>query len=282
MLVYSNVKKEDLFDLIKLGFDEIEKKRTYEILKLRNGKINLTLFASGKLVVGGKEKDIDGLKKIFNFNKFDKVSFPNKNELVLGQNVIGSDEALKGDTFGGIIVCAFYCKEEDVFTLQNLGVKDSKQYDSQKILFIAEQIKNQFPESYFIKEISPQDYNDLLLIETTTKVLNDMHEFAGHILKRRFGDKINQVVDEFPGCKVGDIITKYAESKYLAVAAASILAKARGIEQIKELSEEAKINFPLGSSHVKKALGELRESKLNPKLYCKTNFRNVKLEYEIV
>jgi ribonuclease HIII len=84
------------------------------------------------------------------------------------------------------------------------------------------------------------------------------------------------VVDKFPGCQVGEVQEEKAESKYLEVAAASILARDAALRQLNALSAQAGFHLPKGSTHVQLALVELKHRKLNFTQFVKINFWNVK------
>lgn len=273
-LVYTNVKKEDL-DSLK-DFVSIELKSKYEQLRLKKDNILLILYSSGKLVV--QTNDEKKAQKIL--SNLERVPMPNKTQMALTQNIIGTDESLKGDTFGGLIVAGFYCKQENVETLKKFKIKDSKQLSDEQIIKFAEFIKRQYPNCYFIYEMYPTQYNDLISIKTITQLMNDMHQIVGEKLKVAFPNT-HHVVDKFPGCTVGDIQETRAESRYLAVATASILARARAIEQIQTLERKAKFKIPFGSTHVTDALNELKLKNLNPRDFCKVEFKNVKKIFDL-
>lgn len=272
-LVYTNVRLEDLKQLEHNGYHKVETTNMYELIRLKNDTTSIILYSSGKLVIQTSKENEPILDKLFS-KHFERESFPHKEEFALKQNVIGSDEALKGDTFGGIVVASFYCAEEDISKLKEIGVKDSKDLSKEQIISLAEKLKQEFPNNFVIQELTPTDYNDLLSIETITKVLNDLHALVGLLLKRNFKG-ILHIVDEYPGCNVGDIRITQAESKYLAVAAASILAKSKGIEQLTKLSKKAKFELPFGSTHVLLALERLKGKNVNPREFCKLEFKNV-------
>ena len=66
-----------------------------------------------------------------------------------------------------------------------------------------------------------------------------------------------------------------AESKYVEVAAASVLARATGLKQLNYLSTLVGFTVPKGSTHVKEALQELKEKSLKFEKFVKTSFGNV-------
>ena len=173
-------------------------------------------------------------------------------------DVIGSDESLKGDTFGGIVVAAVKADEKIRKQLIQLGVKDSKKLSDNTCLKLAKKIEKL--TSCEVKNIFPEEYNDFKDNQTT--LLNKLHKECYSYLKPGF-----HVVDKYPGCNVGDLIKIKADAQYVEVAAASILARAHALQQLKELSNRAKFSIPKGSTHVKHALEKIK--KFNPRLWLK-------------
>lgn len=179
--------------------------------------------------------------------------------------IIGSDESLKGDTFGGVVVAAVKADDEMREKLMQFGVTDSKKITDRKVLSIAEKIKK--TAECEVRNIFPEEYNK----KKITDWLNKLHKECYNYLKPG-----KHVVDKYPGCNVGEIVVTKAESKYVEVAAASILARAAALKQIDSLSELAGFRLPKGSTHVKHALQELKAKGLDFKKFVKTDFKNVK------
>lgn len=177
---------------------------------------------------------------------------------------IGSDESLKGDTFGGLVVAAVKADDQVRQQLIDMGVDDSKKLQDVAVIYLAEKIKN--VAQYEVVAVLPEEYNQHKL----TALLNKMHRQAAHAL----GAGIH-VVDLYPGCTVGDIKETGAESKYPEVAAASILARAEALNQLHRLSKETGFAIPKGSTHVSEALQKLKASGLPPERFVKLHFRNV-------
>jgi ribonuclease HIII len=190
--------------------------------------------------------------------------------------IIGSDESLKGDTFGGIVVAAVFCDEKIRSKLISLRVCDSKLLDNSAILKIAPEIMKVAP--YHFENIYPKDYNKYEM----TPLLNRLHKvcFDSTIDLLDIDEKkkinVKHVVDKYPGCKTGDIILEKAESKYIEVAAASIIARYYALMQIEELSKRMGFKIPLGSTHVEHALIMLKKSSFDPNDFVKTSFSNVR------
>ncbi len=185
---------------------------------------------------------------------------------------IGSDEALKGDTFGGIVVAAVRADDEVRKQLEEMGVKDSKKLTDQKIRVLAERIRGIAP--VFFVSMLPLQFNQEVAKYSLTGVMNKLHEKVTSRLRK---EEEEVIVDQFPGCDVHKAtIVQKAEDLYIEVAAASIIARAEGLLQIKELSIMVGFQLPLGSTHVLESLIKIRDGKKDFNALAKTSFRNVK------
>ena len=74
-------------------------------------------------------------------------------------SVIGSDEVGTGDFFGPITVVAAYVRKEDIPLMKELGVRDSKDLNDEKIIAIAKVIKDVVPFS--LMTLKNEKYNQL-------------------------------------------------------------------------------------------------------------------------
>ncbi len=181
--------------------------------------------------------------------------------------IIGSDESLKGDTFGGLVAAGVKADDKLREELDKLGVRDSKKIADRKILLMAKRIKGM--AEYKVRAVFPEEYNKSEL--TLTPWLNKLHQECYDHLKPG-----KHVVDKYPGCDVGEVVEEKAEDKYVEVAAASILARAAALEQMDKLSVKAGFELLRGSTHVKSALLELKKRGLDFKEFVKMDFKNVK------
>jgi len=261
MVVFNNVKKKDIEHL----GDQEEIKTIYESLRMKHHEVMMILYTSGKLLLQGKK---DKVEKVAELLRKAGIGKEIKSEEFRKESgwVIGSDEALKGDTFGGLVVAAVKADNNIRKKLAELGVKDSKKLDDNEIVVMAKKIR--MIAGCEVKSILPWEYNRM---KHVTLMLNHLH----HECAKYLGPG-KHVVDLYPGCAVGDIRETKAESKYIEVAAASILARAAGLEQLNFLSKEAKFVVPKGSTHVKDGLKQLQERKLDFRRFVKVEFNNVK------
>ncbi len=263
MVSIDNVTEKSLKRLKKYGFKEEKPKSDRELIRYA-GATTLTLFKTGKLLIQGSEQDVKETKKIAEFlgigesPKFSGVA-------------VGTDETLKGDTFGGIVVCGFKADDSIRDELKEIGVRDSKSLLKPEIVRLAKELIEKFPDNYHVENIFPKQYNKLNIKMSVTEILDQLHKKCYNKLART----AVHIVDEYPGCSVGNIVEKKAESKYFEVAAASIIARYFGLKQIRELEMKAGFFIPLGSSNVESGLLELRKKSLDKADYVKIKFKNV-------
>ena len=264
MAVFTHVEESDIHILCKNGFSKEDIKTIYEEHRLRYKDVTLVHYNSGKLLLQGSSssvKEVDKVIRSLGIGEKVKQETYRKEEGI----IIGSDETLKGDTFGGLVVAAVKADKEKRKELIQLGVADSKTLSDKEILPMADKIRK-IVECQ-VKAILPEEYNRS---EGMTNLMNRMHKEVANYLKPG-----THIVDKYPGCAVGDIAEEKAESKYVEVAAASILARAAGLRQLDYLSMKAGFTIPKGSSHVKLALMELKERGLDFREFVKLHFRNV-------
>lgn len=262
MTVFTHVKQEDAQKLKDLGFLASEPKSTYEVIRYTKGNVTATLYTSGKLFLQGKEKDVEKIaEKLEGIGKKqEKIHFRKEEGWM-----IGSDESLKGDTFGGITIAAVKADAKLRQKLEELGVADSKKLSDAEVQRLAEEIKRLVPCE--VTSLLPEEYNTY---KGVTMLLNKYHQKLAQDLQGGI-----HVVDEYPGCTVGNIRETKAESKYLEVAAASILARSAALSQIAFLSTQAGFELPKGSTHVKEALERMKKEKQDFRKFVKLHFKNV-------
>jgi ribonuclease HIII len=170
---------------------------------------------------------------------------------------IGLDEAGKGDYFGPLVIGAVYVDEQTEPRLIELGVRDSKLLTDSRILALAEKIKALCP--HFVVPIEPKRYNELynkihhlnrLLAWGHAWTLEQMLEKvpANLAIIDQFGDKsyILQALRE-KGRSI-TIVQRPRAEEDVAVAAASILARARFVQQLEQLSKRVGTTLPKGAS----------------------------------
>lgn len=279
--------------------------------KIRNSQINntnsnikyvfimddtrITIYNSNAMTIQGSNSE-KIYKKIFNKEYCDVSDTSPKNniksEVNFDQNKInsvGSDEVGVGDFFGGLIVASAYVKTHDTSWLKSIGVKDSKLLNDEKIIEIYNLIKNKI--KHIVVIASPKDYNKMFNMYKNSHIIKAvMHNRALKQIADKIDDNYFIVIDEFASQKNYynylniakedsikiDVSTTKAESKYLCVACASIIARVHFLKQIETLSEELLIQLPLGASNTtipvvaKEIIARYGKEKLAA--YCKNHF----------
>ncbi|HRI39039.1 MAG TPA: ribonuclease HIII [Nitrospira sp.] len=171
---------------------------------------------------------------------------------------IGIDESGKGDYFGPLVVAAVFVNATTQGELRLMEVRDSKKISDGRVLEMAIDIKTICPHS--VIAIGPQKYNELYAkIKNLNRLLAWGHAKALETLLERgitceraisdqFGDErlILSALQE-KGQKISLEQRPKAESD-LAVAAASILARAEFLIRLKRLSSEVGTTLPKGAS----------------------------------
>ena len=192
-----------------------------------------------------------------------KIQHTNNREMELGYPIIGTDESGKGDYFGPLVSAGVYVNEQTAKELMAFGVKDSKGLSDTQNLKLAQKITQICRGSFTIIEISPERYNILYeQFKNENKNLNTLLAW-GHA--KAIEDVLSKVecniaiADQFAnenfilsklqerGKKI-KLIQMHKAEQNIAVAAASILARARFLEKLAKLSNEFNIELPKGAS----------------------------------
>lgn len=273
--------------LHKKGFLFKEAPHTFFSASSKKAKLSLKAYLKGTLLVQGKgtEEFIKFylepvLLKEIKFG-YEEILQPEKK-----QDKIGVDESGKGDYFGPLVIAGVYLPKGNIDTLKKMGVKDSKKLSPKKILNLAPKITSLLKTSKVT--IMPQKYNSLF-----RKIQNLNRMLAwGHA--RVIENLLNQVqckevlIDKFGNenlvknalLKKGKEINLSQRIKAesdLAVAAASIIAKAEFLKRLEEISKNYAIELPKGAGSKVDELGKKIVAKNGQDILehiAKTHFRN--------
>ena len=203
-------------------------------------------------------------------------------------NYIGSDEVGNGSYFGGIVTASVLVRDQaDVDFLLELGVRDSKKISDKKIREMAPQIKDRL--EYAVSEAIPAQYNQAIASGLHIKeIMAILHNYAIGKVSATNPDFV--LIDEFASAsKYSDYLEasnktiaysdrlrfeKKAESKYLAVAAASILARDAFLTQIDTMSDFLHMPIKQGvTAKVKEQIAQLMRMEIDLTQYAKVDFK---------
>lgn len=251
---------------------------------------SITIWSTGTLLIQGKEE----VKYKGIIESLLCVPYSKDTEDVIPQAcIIGSDEVGNGSYTGGMTAAAVYVPLAMVDSLKALGIKDSKSVSDSRIPQLAKEIKKYCP--YFIMSLSPQQYNRAIsngYNQVSLKVL--MHNYCAVKLQNAYhglkfdsyivdgftnqGTWDNYVAKEKEQTKVKAKLVPHAESLYLAVAAASILARESFLKQIEFLSRESGINLHQGvTSYVREDVLALKSRGFDLNDFVKLHFKNTEM-----
>ena len=179
---------------------------------------------------------------------------------------IGIDESGKGDYFGPLVIAAVFVTPVTQPDLVLLQVRDSKKISDGRILEMSPDIRMLCAHS--IVAIGPQRYNELYAkIKNLNRLLAWGHARALENLLQQvdcdlaiadqFGDErlILSALQE-KGKQIRLVQRTKAETD-MAVAAASILARAEFLQRLQKLSQELNTSLPKGASPAVELAGRM-------------------------
>ena len=184
---------------------------------------------------------------------------------------MGIDESGKGDFFGPMVIAAAYVDEAIAKDLKALNVRDSKTITTDKAaLDLAKKIRERLGDRFALVSIGPAAYNRLYTtMNSVNRILAWGHARAIENLLEKVPNCPRALSDQFgpeqqiqralqqKGRKIKLEQRHKAESD-IAVAAASILARAGFLLALAKLGEKYAVKLPKGASEqVKAAAGEL-------------------------
>ncbi|MGB9836902.1 MAG: ribonuclease HIII [Candidatus Saccharicenans sp.] len=170
---------------------------------------------------------------------------------------IGTDESGKGDFFGPLVVAGFFLPEGQEEVLRELGVKDCKRLSDNRVKEMAAILRKGYVHS--VVAIGPERYNELygrlknlnrLLAWGHARVIENILEKVNcqEALTDQFGDEKFVLQALLKKGKKINLVQKTKAEDDLAVAAASILARAEFLFRLEKLSQEVGVELPKGAS----------------------------------
>ncbi|MFX1485722.1 MAG: ribonuclease HII [Promethearchaeota archaeon] len=162
------------------------------------------------------------------------------------RKVLGIDEAGRGPVIGPMIMCGALIQERKTGQLLDIGVKDSKSLTPKRRVALSSQIAETL-DSYILLEISPREIdksvekNELNLLEARkmAELIEKLRSDIVYVDSPQVStDKYTRRIREGLSFRPQIVAENYAETKYPIVAAASILAKVRRDQIVKNLQDK--------------------------------------------
>ena len=239
----------------------------HAVFSYKRPSLKVTWYNSGKLLVQGK-----GTKEFIEFTLEPEVLVEAAFGGILDAQPeqleprIGVDESGKGDFFGPLVVAGVYINESIARTLDKLGIKDSKAIKSdKKIKKLAEGIRDIPGCVHSVVPIGNASYNRLhQQMRNVNKILAWGH---ARVIENLLGQRhrmepppLRAISDQFARNKATvknalmeegrqlELVQMHKAESDIAVAAASILARAMFVERLAALGREFDLELPKGAS----------------------------------
>lgn len=245
----------------------------YALWRGKKDKICVVAYESGKTTVQGKGT-AEFVQFILEPEILKELRFGYENELKQIENPdmflphAGIDESGKGDYFGPLVIACAFTDEKSAKALLDAGVADSKTIKSEaKIKQLDELIRKECANKFAVITIGPQTYNKMYAsFGTLNRLLAWGHAKALEELLTKVPDCRRAISDQFASTEDtvkralmerGRQITLEQHPKAeadVAVAAASILARAQFVKYLEKLSEKAGCVLPKGGGAQVKAM----------------------------
>lgn len=272
--------------------EPIRNEYSYQVsINDENDRISLHVFfgkKGNKIVLQGN-KELKLFKKAYDLIFGESLIPDDKPEQEPAYPYIGTDESGKGDYFGPLVIAGVYLTPQAGKLLKTLGIRDSKELSDYQIKQLATEIKKMNEIIFDVVLISPEKYNRLyakmgnlnrLMGWAHARVIENLLGKcdAGEVISDKFGnEKIILDALQQRGRSINLQQVTKAE-KFIAVAAASILARDAMVKWFNTHSKKYKLKIPKGSSlevesTAKNILKKYGEEELNRlvKLHFKTS-----------
>lgn len=268
----------------------------------------ITIYPTHKVVIQG-----ENVVKVVSKFKLPYVEYQkntkNNSPKYEYSSYIGCDEVGVGDYFGGIVCAAVYVDESIILKLRNLSVQDSKKLSDDQIKKLATKIMKIC--TYNVEAFTPAQFNDyyqsypnMNTIKTICHNTNIVQLQRERIAKKK--DRAIVIMDQYcseemylkhlqslhhkivPTLQRVDVFETKAESKYIGVAAASVLARYFFLKQIDDLIKFINkqtglklTSLPLGATNkteIQKTIRLIQQHTKDPNILTtiiKTNFKKI-------
>jgi ribonuclease HIII len=229
----------------------------------------LNVYRTGKISIGGRASRLRGLLEGWGMSqtgsggtRASAASVGRRPALDITPR-LGIDEAGKGDYFGPLVVAGVRITHAEMAKkLQQIGVRDSKEIRASTVRRVSERVLEAVgQDSVRVISLPPLEY------EARRGAAGNVNRLLGELDAAIMGELMNEVevvvVDEFaraarfylePSVPEGvrlEVRTRAEDDA--AVASASIVARARQLEEIERLSKRVGFGLPLGAAHVVEA-----------------------------
>jgi len=250
------------------GSRPIDHGTQYDLTR-NNETAKLNVYHTGKISTGGRASGLRDLLEGWRTSQTEAAgprvskSLPGRRPVLDGTPRLGIDEAGKGDYFGPLVVAGVrITDEEKAKKLQEIGIRDSKEISVAGIRRISERIiETVEARNVRVISLSPREYEtrrsaagnvNRLLGELDAEIIGELVDEVQVVVADEFARSAREYLEPFVPDGVRLEVRTRAEDD-AAVAAASIVARTRQLEDLDRLSERVGFRLPLGATHVEDA-----------------------------
>ena len=228
--------------------------------------VPLNVYQTGKVSIGGKASGLKTLIEDWRLERPESTLARSEGAhirvrpILDGTPRLGIDESGKGDYFGPLVVAgARVLGLESARKLREIGVRDSKDLSTGQAKLMAESIRRELGVGNVrVVSLSPREYEarrsaagnvNKLLGEVDAEIMSELQDKVELMVVDEFARTARSYLEPFVPEGVRLEVRTRAEDD-AAVAAASILARARQLEEMDRLSRLVGFELPRGATHV--------------------------------
>ncbi|MGB4696054.1 MAG: ribonuclease HIII [Bacilli bacterium] len=269
---------------------QVEHTNNYTLFRAKFKSATLTIFKTLTLLVqgAGAEKAYGEICSLLG------LEVPAKEEKAqVGSelhSIIGTDEVGTGDFFGPIVVAGVFVPKNKIPMLLRLGIKDSKKVSDEKVRNLGPILMKDLQYSMLILDNVKYNYLTRIRNCNMNKLKALLHNNVVYNILQNVKDYDRIIIDAFTTkekyfdyikdekIRIENVeLVEKAESKFLAVAAASIIARYGFIHEFDKLSKKVGLELPKGAgSKVDLAISKIMKMQCERyfDVIAKTNFKN--------
>lgn len=247
--------------------NQIIKIPNHTLFQAKTSNCTITAYLSKKVVFQGKAPELEAEKwqtsPSVSANKV-KASNSKLPINIASLSAIGCDEVGTGDYFGPLVVCCAYVPEELISKLQTMGIKDSKALKDPEICQLAAQIETLIPHQTLIlpnekyntmvdKGMNANSIKAFLHNQALIKLTSSLSTYPNYLImdefvnERKYFEYLNGLSKKPTIVKENLYFVQKGEGVHVAVAAASILARASFVKYMNIMSKKLNFDLPKGA-----------------------------------
>ena len=292
------VSQQQLEKMYQTYQNQIIKVPNHTLFQAKTSHCTITAYLSKKVVFQGKSPEIEAAKwqSSPTMSSSKKTSTSSLPATIKTLSAVGCDEVGTGDYFGPLVVCCAYVEQHLIDQLQTMGIKDSKALKDPEICQLASKIETLIPHQVLI--LPNEKYNKMvdqgmnanaikafLHNQALNKLTQSLPTYPNYLImdefvnEKKYFEYLKQLPKQPVIVKENLHFIQKGESVHVAVAAASILARASFVKYMSIMSKKLNFDLPKGAGSPVDAAGrqfvkQFGEAKL--KELTKWHFANTK------